>query len=283
MNTLALPPLEYANEGLEAFYREIAQSPLLSAEEEQALAVRIAGGDEKAVIELCDANYRLVVYVAKRYNTQHLLSIEDLIQEGSIGLLKAAQKYDGRGRFSTYATWWIRQTISRAVEALGQSIRLPVYVNEEKKAFQNAMMKLEIELGRPATNDELMAATGKTLEQILLYQQNLNVLSLDSTLDDILEPFSAILEDENAIDPYAHTDYVEQMDLLKKALKRLDAKELDILTRRYGFGRKEETLEAVAKSYHVTKERIRQIERQAFEKVQRHCHQQPPRKRKRAA
>lgn len=253
-------------ESLDQFFHEIAQTPLLSAEQEKALAIRIAGGDEEAKKQLIEANLRLVAHIARKY-THDTIAIEDLIQEGVFGLTRAAEKYDGRGRFSTYATWWIRQTIRRGLDEIGPPVRLPVHVVEKKRRLSNLATRLESETGREPTNAELASELDMSIDQVrLLKNLDKQCISLDAevaqdndlTLGDLLEDSDLPVEEQVE-------KRVDCSSLVHEALEKLPAREADILRRRFGIGDyKPQTLLEIGEDLGVCRERIRQIEVRAM-------------------
>lgn len=258
---------------LDRFLREITLIPLLSPTQEQILAERIAGGEKEAYNQLVEANFRLVVSIAKRF-LGHGLDMDDLIQSGTMGMMHAAEKYDGRGRFSTYATWWIRQAIGRAIEESGCIIRVPTHVHESLRTVRRISGTMETELGRAPTLKELSIHSGKSVEQLkTILSTNFVLLPLDREANDDFdnsESFAEILPDEHAINPYEAIDSMEDVWLVQEALKHLPMRDADILRRRYGIDCKEQTLEQVAAVYGITKERIRQIEVKALGKIKRY-------------
>lgn len=256
-------------ESLQRFFATISASPLLGASEERALAERSAGGDLDARQTLIEANLRLVVNIAKRY-ARPTVPLDDCIQEGVFGLAKAAEKYDPkRGfRFSTYATWWIRQAISRAAPELERMISLPVHAETDLHTIKKLAIQLEAEAGQEPTAEELSRRSGKRLEyiQTLLRAEHL-VSSLDKPISEEQEDsgtFADLLEDPGAFDP---ADIDEDVWLLREALALLPEREGHILRCRFGIDCKEQTLEQVAGDLHVTKERVRQIETCALAKL----------------
>lgn len=254
-----------ANDSLEAFYRQIAAIPLLSSEQERALALRIAGGDETAVQELVSANLRLVVSIAKKYARPGLL-IEDLIGEGQIGLIRAAQKYDGRNRFSTYATWWIIQAITRGVDMTHAQIYIPVHALEARRFVRRIASQMETETGQFPSVQELATRTNKPEDEVaFLLSLDFQVISLDSAAkedESDANSLELIIPDPQAIDPYENLERAEAQWLVEKALASIPAREADIIRRRNGVGDypKPQTLSQIATEIGVSRERIRQLE-----------------------
>ncbi len=253
------------------YLREIGKVPLLTQEEEQALAKRIAQGDQEAAKQMTEANLRLVVSIAKRYVGRGM-QLLDLIQEGNLGLLKAVEKYDfTKGfKFSTYATWWVRQAITRALADQARTIRIPVHMVETMNKLTQCSRKLQQELGREPTVEELSKAMRMTPERINeIRQMCMEPVSLESPVgeedDSHLGDF---IEDNTGAQP---ADAVSQAMLRQQLMEILDTlseREAKVLRLRYGLddGRPR-TLEEVGKEFNVTRERVRQIEAKALRKI----------------
>jgi len=261
---------------LQSYLKEISRYPLLSEREEKELAKRIKKGDKKAKEKFIKANLRLVVSIAKKYveQTPHLTFI-DLIQEGNLGLLKAIEKYDWRKgfRFSTYATWWIRQYITRAIADQSRTIRLPVHIVESLFKYNKAKKQLLQELGREPTLEELSAELGETQEKIKqLEEVSQGVVSLDQTLEPEGEgKLLDIVPDSRSISPTKSTSLAILRSQLEEILQDLTPRERKILEMRFGL--KDgipRTLEEVGREFKVTRERIRQIQQRALEKIKLH-------------
>ena len=255
---------------LRSYLQEIGSIPLLTAEEEVILAKRIKAGDKKAAQLLTLANLRLVVSVAKKY-ARSGLDFLDLIQEGNIGLMKAVEKFDySRGfKFSTYATWWIRQSITRAIADQGRTVRLPVHMYETINRMRKVKNELTTKLGRPPTNKELAEALGMTPEKIE-YINKISQYSVSLTADkteahdDEAVSLSEIVSDVNQEGP----DEIATQEILKhdvmQLLKELPDRERRVLELRFGLvDGVVRTLEEVGREFGVTRERIRQIEAKA--------------------
>lgn len=253
------------------YLREIGKVPLLTPEEEQELAKRIAQGDQEAAKKMTEANLRLVVSIAKRYVGRGM-QLLDLIQEGNLGLLKAVEKYDfTKGfKFSTYATWWVRQAITRALADQARTIRIPVHMVETMNKLTQCSRKLQQELGREPTVEELSKAMRLTPERINeIRQMCMEPVSLESPVgeedDSHLGDF---IEDNTGSQP---ADAVSQAMLRQQLMEILDTlseREAKVLRLRYGLddGRPR-TLEEVGKEFNVTRERVRQIEAKALRKI----------------
>jgi len=262
---------DYIDDSVRMYLREIGKVSLLVGNEEKALAKRVAWGDEVAKRKLSRANLRLVVSIAKKYIGRGL-SFLDLIQEGNIGLMRAVEKFDWkRGyKFSTYATWWIRQAITRAIADQARTIRIPVHMVETINKIHKAQRLLVQELGREPLPEEIAAEIGleaNKVEQILKMTQETVSLEApvgeeaDSTLGDFLE-------DKQAITPEDSTATQLLREQVKQILKYLTPREQKILRMRFGLEDGEtHTLEEVGKEFGVTRERVRQIEAKALEKL----------------
>lgn len=256
---------------VKAYLREIGGIPLLTQEEERRLALAAKTGDEKAAQRLAEANLRLVVSIAKKYAGRGL-SFLDLIQEGNIGLMRAVEKYDPeRGfRFSTYATWWVRQAITRALADQGRTIRIPVHLVDTLGRVHRAQTEMLHTLGREPTTEELARVLDLPEERLQeLLQIGQEPVSLETPVrddDDIcLQDF---LQDENACLPADQAGQVQLHQELTSVLHSLTPREESVLSLRFGLtdGRAH-TLEEVGSSFHVTRERIRQIEAKALRKL----------------
>jgi len=250
------------------YLTEIGKVPLLSAEEEVELAIRIESGDQAARNELAEANLRLVVSIAKKYIGRGI-SLLDMIQEGNLGLMKAIEKFDYRKgyKFSTYATWWIRQAISRAIADHGRTIRVPVHMVETINKLNKISKQLSQELGREPSDKEIaerMGITDSKVREVLLISKEPVALETpvgeeeDSCLQDYIK-------DENALSPEDVTSNTVLRETLYDVLGELSEREREVLILRFGLDDgKEWTLEEVGKYYNVTRERIRQIEDKAL-------------------
>jgi RNA polymerase primary sigma factor len=262
---------EVSTDALQLFLKDIGKVELLTAAEEVELAKRIERGDHRAKQEMVEANLRLVVSIAKRYRNQGLPFL-DLIQEGTIGLVRAAEKFDWRKgyKFSTYATWWIRQAVARALADKGRTIRMPVHVVEKLNKIVRSERKLRGELCREPLAIEIARDVDLPLdevEQILRTSQA--PVSLEKPVGDEEESeFGHFLTDENAPLPDEAADTTLRQELLRNILGTLSHRERRVLELRYGLGGEQpRTLDEVGRAFNVTRERIRQIENQSLKKL----------------
>ena len=271
LNDLSVPPGVKINDPVRMYLKEIGRVNLLSAEEEVKLALRIEQGDEEAKRSLAEANLRLVVSIAKRYVGRGMLFL-DLIQEGNMGLIKAVEKFDHRKgfKFSTYATWWIRQAITRAIADQARTIRIPVHMVETINKLVRVQRQLLQDLGREPTPEEIgedMDLTPEKVREILKIAQE--PVSLETPIgeedDSHLGDF---IEDQEATSPSEHAAYELLKEQLEDVLDTLTDREENVLRLRFGLddGRTR-TLEEVGKVFGVTRERIRQIEAKALRKL----------------
>ncbi|MGM9927634.1 MAG: RNA polymerase sigma factor RpoD [Bacillus sp. (in: firmicutes)] len=271
LNDLSVPPGVKINDPVRMYLKEIGRVDLLSGEEEIALAERIEQGDEEAKRRLAEANLRLVVSIAKRYVGRGMLFL-DLIQEGNMGLIKAVEKFDYRKgfKFSTYATWWIRQAITRAIADQARTIRIPVHMVETINKLIRVQRQLLQDLGREPTPEEIaedMDLTPEKVREILKIAQE--PVSLETPIgeedDSHLGDF---IEDQDATSPSEHAAYELLKEQLEDVLDTLTDREENVLRLRFGLddGRTR-TLEEVGKVFGVTRERIRQIEAKALRKL----------------
>jgi len=250
------------------YLAEIGRFPLLNSEQELALAWRVVNGDMEAQRRLVEANLRLVVSIAKRYNN-HGISLLDLVQEGNLGLIRAAQKFDpARGfRFSTYATWWIRQAISRAVAEHTRTIHIPVHVVEMIYKIKRITRNLYQELGRDPLAEEIASAAKMTKERVFELQSMAETpISLDAPLiDDEQYHLADTLEDTRAAAPADIVTHQALRDQITHALETLNQRERQVIELRYGlYDGHCHTLEELSAFFKLTRERIRQIEVKAL-------------------
>src|ERR1700757_3356862 len=262
---------EISTDSLQLFLKDVGKVDLLTAAQEVELAKRIERGDHRAKQEMVEANLRLVVSIAKRYRGQGLPFL-DLIQEGTIGLVRAAEKFDHRRgfKFSTYATWWIRQAVARALMDKARTIRMPVHVVEKLNKIVRSERKLRAELGREPSAFEIGLDVELPLdevEQILRTSQA--PVSLEKPVGDEEESeFGHFLTDENAPLPDEAADTSLRQELLPDILGTLSHRERRVLELRYGLdGEQPRTLDEVGRAFNVTRERIRQIENQSLKKL----------------
>jgi RNA polymerase primary sigma factor len=261
---LAAPPVaEATTDALQLFLREAGRHPLLTAAQEVALAKRVERGDGDAKKQMIQSNLRLVVSIAKNYRNQGLPFL-DLIQEGTLGLIRAVEKFDWRRgfKFSTYATWWIRQAVARALADKGRTIRMPVHIVERMQKMNRAERSLWMQLGREPTLDEIADEASLTLQQVLEVRVAARAsTSLDAPVGDSED---AVLGDFVAGDEPLPEERVElrlRSEALHRALRQLPVREREVLTLRYGLGDAEpRTLEEIGRRLGLTRERVRQIE-----------------------
>jgi RNA polymerase primary sigma factor len=262
---------EMSTDSLQLFLKDIGRVDLLTAAQEVELAKRIERGDHRAKQEMIEANLRLVVSIAKRYRNQGLPFL-DLIQEGTIGLVRAAEKFDYRKgfKFSTYATWWIRQAVARALADKARTIRMPVHVVEKLNKIVRSERKLRAELGREPTTGEIaldLDLSPDEVEQIRRSSQT--PVSLEKPVGDEEESeFGHFITDESAPLPDEAAETTLRRETLEKLLHKLSVRERQVLILRYGLdGKHPRTLDEVGRTFNVTRERIRQIENQTLKKL----------------
>jgi RNA polymerase primary sigma factor len=266
---------DVADDSVRLYLREIGKIPLLSAEEELNLAHRVVAGDKTAKDKMAEANMRLVVSIAKRYVGRGL-DLLDLIQEGNTGLLRAVEKFDpDKGfKFSTYATWWIRQAITRAIADQARTIRIPVHMVETINKLLRTQRRLTQELNREPTNEEIAEAMEidvDKVEHIMKIKQDIS--SLDASIRDDEEEsvLADFIEDEDTISPEESATNQLLKEQVKGVLSGLSEREQKIISLRFGLADgKQHTLEEVGQEFAVTRERIRQIEAKALAKLRKH-------------
>jgi RNA polymerase primary sigma factor len=263
---------DMTTDSLQLFLKDIGKVRLLTAQEEVDLAKRIERGDLDAKQKMVESNLRLVVSIAKNYRNQGLPFL-DLIQEGTLGLVRAAEKFDYRKgfKFSTYATWWIRQAIARALADKARTIRIPVHVVEKLNKIGRAERKLVTELGREPTADEIAEVTGIEPEEVDSIKRSAQApVSLEKPVGDEEESeFGQFIADERAESPYERAAEILTKEALREALENLSYRERRVLELRYGLGGEHpRTLDEVGRTFNVTRERIRQIENQSLKKLQ---------------
>jgi RNA polymerase primary sigma factor len=262
---------EVSTDALQLFLKDIGKVDLLTAAQEVELAKRIERGDHGAKQEMVEANLRLVVSIAKKYRNQGLPFL-DLIQEGTIGLVRAAEKFDYRKgfKFSTYATWWIRQAVARALADKARTIRMPVHVVEKLNKIVRSERKLRAELGREPLSIEIATDLDLSLEEVEQIRRSAQTpVSLEKPVGDEEESeFGHFLTDENVPLPDEAADVTMRKETLIKILGTLSHRERRVLELRYGLdGQHPRTLDEVGRTFNVTRERIRQIENQSLKKL----------------
>jgi RNA polymerase primary sigma factor len=266
-------------DSIQMYLKEIGQYPLIRAEQEKELAKRIETGDQEAINLLARANLRLVVSIAKKYvGRSPDLTLLDLIQEGNIGLFKAVSKFDwSKGfKFSTYATWWIRQSITRALADQSRTIRVPVHMVETIAKYKQVVRRLSQDLGRDPLPDEVAVEMGLDVEKIYNIEKiDQSTLSLDTPVgddgDDKNSTYGDSISDDKILAPDQESSRRILTDQVKEILDDLSEKERKILELRHGLTDGiQHTLEEVGKQFSVTRERIRQIEAKAHEKIRQH-------------
>jgi RNA polymerase primary sigma factor len=262
---------EGPTDGLQLFLKDIGKVDLLTAAQEVELAKRIERGDHYAKQEMVEANLRLVVSIAKKYRNQGLPFL-DLIQEGTIGLVRAAEKFDYRKgfKFSTYATWWIRQAVARALADKARTIRMPVHVVEKLNKIVRAERKLRAELSREPSSAEIGRELELTIDEVDHIRRSAQTpVSLEKPVGDEDESeFGHFLTDENQELPDEAADVTLRKETLRKILGTLSSRERQVLELRYGLdGQHPRTLDEVGRTFNVTRERIRQIENQSLKKL----------------
>jgi RNA polymerase primary sigma factor len=258
------------DDSLQLFFAEIGRYPLLTAAEEVALAKRVERGDSAAKERMINSNLRLVVSIAKRY-TGHGVPLLDLVQDGVIGLNRAVEKFDWRKgyKFSTYATWWIRQAVQRSISGQSRTIRVPTHVHERRQTLARRARRLELELGRPPTHEELAEATGLSLKHV---DEALGVpearVSLNQPVGSDEEgELGDLFADESADDPGELAEESLRRRAVRLALAELPEGERRILELRFGFDGEPTSLEAIGRELGISRERVRQLEEAAFARV----------------
>jgi RNA polymerase primary sigma factor len=267
---VAAGPSEGIGDSLQLFLTAVGQFRLLSAAQEVTLAKRVERGDPAAKRRMIESNLRLVISIAKRYRGRGMPFL-DLIQEGTFGLDRAVERFDWRRgyKFSTYATWWIRQAVARAIANQGRTIRLPVHIVERQHKLAFAARRLESELGRNPTNAELAEATGLVTDHVA------EALSAPAVTTSLNQPVGAegegelgdLFADREAPDPFELTELSLRRQTIRRALDALPERERAILELRFGFGGQPWTLEAIGDEFQITRERVRQIEDQGLTRL----------------
>jgi RNA polymerase primary sigma factor len=263
-------PVAGTTDALTLLMHNVGRYPLLTAAEEVALAKRVERGDREAKERMINSNLRLVISIAKRYQNRNL-PLLDLFQEGVIGLNRAVEKFDWRRgyKFSTYATWWIRQACQRAVSGQSDTIRIPTHVHERRVKLGGASARLEPKLGREPTREELAAETGLSLRHV---DEALDIAEAPVSLNRPIGSeedgeFGDLFADAEALDPAAEaTDSLRRL-AVRRAVSRLPERERRILELRFGFDSDPASLEAIGKELGITRERVRQLEAEAFRRL----------------
>ena len=250
-------------DSLQLFLREIGRHTLLTAADEVALAKRVERGDEAAKERMVNANLRLVVSVAKNYRGNGVPFL-DLIQEGTIGLNRAVEKFDWRRgyKFSTYATWWIRQAVQRAVANQSKTIRIPVHVGERRQQLGRSANELELKLGRPPTLDELASETGIEPQHV---EEALSAADASVSLNRLVGAddegeLGELFADESADDPVAETEASVRQELIRGAVAELPGNMREVVALRFGLAGRPQSLESIARQLGISRERVRQLE-----------------------
>lgn len=267
-----------SDDSVKIYLRQIGKIPLLSSEEEVELAKRIQENkDEFAKDVLVNANLRLVVSIAKKYIGRGL-SFLDLIQEGNVGLIKAAGRFDYKKgyKFSTYATWWIQQSITRAIADKARIIRLPIHMIDSIGKIRRATIDLTTELGHPPTKQEIAYRLGlpvAKLTSIIKSAQSTVSMDTPATSDDDSSKIADFIVDNSTITPDGKVSHDNLLEDIRKILNQLSQKERDVLILRYGLDNNgvKKTLDEIGSQYGVSRERIRQIENQAISKLKKLC------------
>jgi RNA polymerase primary sigma factor len=268
------------HDSLRLLFAEISAHPLLTPAEEVALAKRIERGDVEAKHRMVESNLRLVVSIAKRYRGMGL-PLLDLVQEGAIGLDRAAEKFDWRRglKFSTYATWWIRQAIQRAISNNARTIRIPVHALERRRKVELAQRQLESELGRRPTREEIAASTGLSTSSV---DEVLATTRITISLDQPLGPAGSnpvglgeVVADPRAEDPDALLERAYHRRAVRRALRGLPDRERLVLERHFGLTGPPETLQEIGVDLGLTRERVRQLEVHALSTLSRDPTLQP--------
>jgi RNA polymerase nonessential primary-like sigma factor len=260
--------------GLDAikyYLKEIRKTPLLTFEQEQSLAKKIAQGDQDARAGMIEANLRLVVAIGKKYINRGL-QFSDIIEEGNLGLIRAVEKfqYQKGFKFSTYASWWIKQAIERAIVNQTRTIRLPVHIAEIVNSYMRAVRQLTQSLGREPTLEEIAkkmkvaVEKARSISQVVRETYSLDMLIGDQEEDTLKD----ILQDSNALSPASFSDDIRRREHIDEWLTQLSASERKVIEMRFGLIDGEpKTLDSIGKEFGITRERVRQIETQALNKL----------------
>jgi RNA polymerase sigma factor (sigma-70 family) len=255
------------------YMKELRRLPIIGIEEEREYARRIARGDAEARSKMIEANLRLVVKIAKKY-THEGISHLDLIEEGNLGLIRAVEKFDPARecRFSTYATWWIKQSIERAIANHSRTIRIPIHVSSKIYKISRLINRHTERYGREPTPEEISLETGLEVDFIMnLFSMVVKTYSLDTIIDeDGKLTLEEVLPDQGSEEPLAAYEHTKRVEEIASWLDNLGTDEKKVIMMRYGLdGEEPQTLEAIGKVFGVTRERIRQIEQKAINKLRR--------------
>lgn len=258
-------------EAIKLYLKEIRKSPLLTFEQEQSLGKRVKAGDAEARATMIESNLRLVVAIGKRYINRGL-PFSDIIEEGNLGLIRAVEKFDyQRGfRFSTYASWWIRQSIERAISNQVQIIRMPVHVAERAKAYARTIRTLTQELGREPFPEEIAKKMKVSIARVrALSQMTRETYSLDTLIsDEGDDTLKDVLRDEQLPPPFITVDEESTRKFLNECISELPDTERSVLQMRYGLSSSDpRTLESIGRQFGITRERVRQLEKKALGKI----------------
>lgn len=264
---------EESGDAIQIYLREIRKSPLLSSKQERDLAIKIGAGDESARNAMIESNLRLVVKIAKKY-LHRGLALSDLIAEGNIGLIKAVERFlpDRETRFSTYATWWIKQSIERAVANQSRIVRLPVHVASDLGRLVRTAKSLNQTLGREPSIEEIAEEMSVNSQEVHNLMELLRkTYSIENSLsDDSGHQLLDVIRDEKSDKPFTLIDHFERVAEIESWLEALSPNERRVISYRYGLGGREPmTLDAIGKVMGVTRERIRQIENKSLLKLRR--------------
>ncbi len=258
---------------IKLYFNDISKIPLLSAEDEKAIAIKVTRGDENAKKKLIESNLRLVISIAKRFFGSRL-SFSDLIQEGNVGLIKAIEKFDPHKdfKFSTYATRWIKQSVTKAIADMTKHVRIPVHLIDEINSYNKAYQELFQKLGREPTSKEIGIKLNFNIKKIKKLEEVIfGNVSLDSEVgDDGKDSLGDLIEDKNTMRPDQAAEKDAIRNNLNYILGMLDEREAKIIKMRYGIDGPKYTLEQVGEEFQVTRERVRQIEQKVLQKLKEH-------------
>ncbi len=264
-------PVYRSLDAVTCYLKEIRKSPLLTFEQEQELGKRIAEGDQEARVKMIESNLRLVVAIGKKYINRGI-EFSDIIEEGNLGLIRAVDKFDYRKgfRFSTYASWWIRQSVERAIVNQSRIIRLPVHVAETVNAYRRAVPQLTQELEREPHVEEIAKKMNVSVEKAqTISQVSRETYSLDMIIGDhVDDTLEDVLQDYAAVSPASFSDDIRRREYLDEWLTYLTASEEKVIEMRFGLNDGDpKTLDKIGKQFGITRERVRQIETQALNKL----------------